>query len=139
MHDDHIILKFRELQSMFRLPGFIRTETLMDFWGCNRSLVSRRLKIMDHRRLAIIRSEHMGDGRRWYWIDPYLPDAMDPASIRPPKQPRISVTLPPAAMDRCRAHCKAMGLPMATWVAGLIQQELDASAKASLVPPTGFS
>lgn len=138
MRDDHIALKFQELQSMFRLPGFIRAETLMDFWGCNRSLVSRRLKIIDHRKLALVRSEHMGGGKRWYWIDPYLPDSMDSTSISPPKHPRISVTLSLPVLDRCRAYCRHEGVAMSVWVARLIEQEIEALSSQA-VTQTNFN
>lgn len=125
MRDDHIALKFKEVQSMFRLPGFIRAETLMDFWGCKRSLVSRRLKLIDHRRLAVVKSEHMGGGQRWYWIDPYIPDSMDCTLISQPKQPRISVALTPALLARCRAQCRLEGMTMSAWVAQLVEQEIN--------------
>ena len=71
---DFMQARLHELTSFFRLPGYIHTDTLMAFWNCNRSSVSRRMKWIDHRRLAIIRSEHFEGSRRWYWIDPYIPE-----------------------------------------------------------------
>ena len=69
--EDFYKQRLSELRSFFRLPGYIRADTLMAFWGCNRSLVSRRMRWIDQRGFAIIRSEHLEGGKRWYWIDPY--------------------------------------------------------------------
>lgn len=60
-----------QLQSFYRLPGFLFSDSLMAFWNCNRSVVSSRLRRINDLELAVVRSEHHAAGRRWYWIDPY--------------------------------------------------------------------
>lgn len=70
--DEFYAFHLKALQSLIRLPGFVHTETLMAFWGINRSGVSRRMKWIEHRGLAVVRSEHLEGSKRWYWIDPYI-------------------------------------------------------------------
>ena len=65
--------RLREVQSFYRLPGFVFTESLMAFWKCSRSTAAHRLKKIHERNLAVVRSESLPGGKRWYWIDPYLP------------------------------------------------------------------
>lgn len=67
-------LRLRELQAFYRLPGYLFCESLMAFWGCNRSVVSSRLSRINELELAVVRSECHAGSRRWYWIDPYPPE-----------------------------------------------------------------
>lgn len=61
-----------QLQQFFRLPGYIRSDSIAAFWSCSQSTVSRRLKAIDHHGLAVVRSEALEASKRWYWIDPLI-------------------------------------------------------------------
>lgn len=49
---------------------------------------------------------------------------------RSAKRKQIQLDMSIADYERIKAHCEGLGVPLATWVKGLIQAELDKTPEA---------